>query len=140
LTLRRGALANREGHSAGLKGVLQFYFHYTGGEYKVSKFQGFASFADQKTRAGQRQRRELELLFQEKGSLRIVVVAGAGLVSGTAVKTDGYVKVVLGVEIEPGVRVGPFEFGDRAGELDPLVDVEFGGEGVVRACGQRDRE
>src|SRR5438874_6600136 len=39
--------------------------------------------------------------------------------------------VVLHIEIDPDVRVRPFELRDRALERDGLVRVEFGGEGVV---------
>ncbi len=42
LTLRRGAIAASEGHSAGLKGV-PLWDHYTRGECKVSKFRRLQS-------------------------------------------------------------------------------------------------
>jgi hypothetical protein len=44
---------------------------------------------------------ELELLAEEDGGLRVVVVAGAVGVSGGEVEVDGGVEIVLGIEIEP---------------------------------------
>ena len=43
--------------------------------------------------------------------------------------------VVLHVEVDPDVRVAPFDLGDRAGQRHRLVGVELGREGMV--CGQR---
>ena len=43
----------------------------------------------------------LELFAEKEGGLGIVVVAGAGLVSGAEVEMDGGVEIVLGVKVEP---------------------------------------
>jgi len=39
--------------------------------------------------------------------------------------------LLLHFHVQPDVRVQPFHLDDRAGELDGLVGVEFGGEGVM---------